>query len=255
MLAKVYRLCKIIATIWQFKLFNLFIDNIDKKPWIWLAKFIQKYQKPSINTRGDSLCLAFESLGPIFIKFGQMLSTRADMIPLDIAKSLSKLQDQVPPFDSNIAIKIIEKSLGKPVNELFLAFNPSPIASASMAQVHIATLNYTDPHTQENTRKKVAVKVLRPNMQPIIENDLSLMRILAYWLQKIFPDIKRLKPQEIIDEFDTYLHNELDLMIEASNGSQLARNMLQHSQTANLIMVPEIYFDLCSQNVLTMEWM
>jgi ubiquinone biosynthesis protein len=255
MLAKVQRICKIIATIWQFRLFNLFIDNINKKPWIWLAKLMNKYQKPTSYTRGQSICLAFENLGPIFIKFGQMLSTRADMIPLDIAKALSRLQDQVPPFSSDLAVKIVEKSLGKPINESFLTFNPNPIASASMAQVHIATIEFKDENSQELLRKKVAVKVLRPNMKPIIENDLALMRVLARWLQKIFPDIKRLKPQEIISEFDTYLHNELDLMIESSNGSQLARNMRKHAQTEDLILVPEIYFDWCSQNVLTMEWM
>ncbi len=255
MLAKIHRLCKIIATIWQFRLLNIFIDSVNKKPWVWVGKLVNKYQKSSIYNRGERLRLAFEQLGPIFIKFGQMLSTRADMIPLDIVKALSKLQDQVPPFESETAIQIIEKSLGKTINELFLTFNPIPIASASMAQVHIAVINYFDAKTQQNVRKKVAVKVLRPNMRPTIENDLSLMRILAYWIKKFLPDVKRLKPQEIINEFDIYLHNELDLMIEASNGSQLARNMRKHKKTENLIMVPEIYFDWCSQNVLTMEWM
>jgi ubiquinone biosynthesis protein len=255
MFARMYRFYKILATIWRFRLLNLVIDKIEAKPWVWLAKLFNTKSSQQINSRGDNLRLALEHLGPIFVKFGQMLSTRADMMPKDIIASLKLLQDQVPPFDSNIAIQIIEKSLHKNIQHIFSAFNPIPIASASMAQVHVGSLDIRNESTGNIENKKIAIKVLRPNMKPIIEHDLALLRNLAYWLQKIWPDVKRIKPQEIINEFDHYLHNELDLMIEAANASQLARNMQKYTQTKDIVMVPSIYFDYCSTHVLTMDWM
>ncbi len=256
MFARIYRFYKILATVWRFRLLSLVIDKIEAKPWVWLAKLCNpKLKQQQLNSRGDNLRLALENLGPIFVKFGQMLSTRADMLPKDIITSLKLLQDQVPPFDSNISIQIIEKSLHKNIQQLFSAFNPVPIASASMAQVHVGSLDVFNEETNSIETKKIAIKVLRPNMQPIIEHDLALLRNLAYWLQKIWPDVKRIKPQEIINEFDHYLHNELDLMIEAANASQLARNMLKYPQTKSIVMIPGIYFDYCSTQVLTMDWM
>jgi len=255
MFKRLYRLGKIISTIWQFRLYDLLGQKIEHKPYKWAFGLLKKYHKPTPLNRGEALRRALESLGPIFIKFGQVLSTRSDLVPIDIILALSNLQDNVPPFESKLAIEIIEKTLRKPINQLFNEFNPNPVASASMAQVHIGSINYLNPKTNEIEIKKAAVKVLRPNMQMTIETDLAIMRNLAYWIEKLWVDAKRLKPQEIINEFDIYLHNELDLMLEAANASQLARNMRQNSTTNPLILVPEIYFDYCSTQVLTMQWM
>lgn len=161
--------------------------------------------------RGQRLRQALERLGPIFVKFGQVLSTRRDLMPLDIADELAKLQDRVPPFDSAIAIANIEKSFRKPLAEIFISFDEKPIASASVAQVHFATIRDREGHIRE-----VAVKVLRPDMLPVIEKDLSLMHMMAGWVETLSTDGKRLKPREVVAEFDRHLHDELDLIREAS---------------------------------------
>src|SRR5687767_379994 len=188
MLQRFYRLCKIIAIIWQFRLFNLFETKITKPHWKYLVKLVNnKFSKRDSlpYNGGEALCNALENLGPIFIKFGQMLSTRSDMIPPDIAIALSRLQDNVPPFDSTLALQLIEKNLGKAIKNLFIEFNEVPIASASMAQVYLAKISVIDKATNTLSHKPVAVKVLRPNMLSIIEIDLSIMRALSFWLQKI----------------------------------------------------------------------
>lgn len=188
------------------------------------------------------LRLALESLGPIFVKLGQVLSTRPDLLPPEYALELAKLQDKVPPFDADLSRRQIEQSLGKPVHELFAAFETEPEASASIAQVHRARL-----HSGE----AVAVKVLRPNLTPVIEQDLALMRVGAWLLERLLPDGKRLKPRAVVAEFDKYLHDELDLLREAANASQLGRNF----QNSDMLIVPKVFYDYCSRDVLTMEWM
>ena len=192
--------------------------------------------------RGQRLREALERLGPIFVKFGQVLSTRRDLLPPDIADELAALQDRVPPFPSAVAVATIERAFGRKLEQVFASFEQVPVASASIAQVHFATLN---------DGREVAVKVLRPNMLPVIDKDLGLMRVMAGWVERLSADGKRLKPREVVAEFDKYLHDELDLIREAANAAQLRRNM----QDVGLVLIPEMYWDYCRPEVMVMERM
>ena len=162
------------------------------------------------------------------------------------AEELAKLQDQVPPFDGAVAQATIEQSLGRPVAQLFASFEHEPVASASIAQVHFAVIKDNQGVTRE-----VAVKVLRPGMLTVIDKDLSLMRMMAGWVDRLSADGKRLKPREVVAEFDKYLHDELDFMREASNAAQLRRNM----EGLNLVLIPEMIWDFCRDDVIVMERM
>ncbi|HEU4850794.1 MAG TPA: ubiquinone biosynthesis regulatory protein kinase UbiB, partial [Telluria sp.] len=192
--------------------------------------------------RGVRLRQALEDLGPIFVKFGQVLSTRRDLIPPDMADELAMLQDRVPPFPSDLAIAQVTQSLGAHPDLLFASFDREPVASASIAQVHFAVLK---------NGTEVAVKVLRPGMKQFIDEDVALMHDAADMLTRLWPDSRRLKPKEVVAEFDKYLHDELDLMREAANAAQLRRNFAG----SPLLMVPEMYWDYCSSSVITMERM
>ena len=183
---------------------------------------------------------ALEELGPVFIKFGQMLSTRRDLLPEDIADELAKLQDDVPPFPEQQSIAIIEKALGKPVTELFASFDATPMASASVAQVHGATL-----HSGE----KAVVKVVRPDIEPIIQQDMALMLTLARLVEKYLPDGRRLRPVAVVSDYKLVILDELDLGREAANACQLRRNFAD----SKLVYVPEVYWDYTARNVFTME--
>ena len=194
------------------------------------------------SPRGQRLREALERLGPIFVKFGQVLSTRRDLLPPDIADELARLQDRVPPFSSDVAVATIERAFGRKLDAVFRQFERVPVASASIAQVHFAELH---------DGREVAVKVLRPNMLPVIEKDLALMRMMAGWVEKMSADGKRLKPREVVAEFDKYLHDELDLVREASNAAQLRRNM----HDLNLVLIPEMHWEWCRSEVLVMERM
>lgn len=194
------------------------------------------------SPRGQRLREALECLGPIFVKFGQVLSTRRDLLPPDIADELARLQDRVPPFSSDVAVATIERAYGRKLEAVFRQFDRVPVASASIAQVHFAELH---------DGREVAVKVLRPNMLPVIEKDLALMRMMAGWVEKMSADGKRLKPREVVAEFDKYLHDELDLVREASNAAQLRRNM----HDLNLVLIPEMHWEWCRSEVLVMERM
>ncbi|MEN9560377.1 MAG: hypothetical protein RLZZ502_1588 [Pseudomonadota bacterium] len=196
-------------------------------------------------TRGQSLRLFLESLGPIFVKFGQVLSTRRDLIPTDIVDELALLQDRVPPFAYAQVRSQIAQAFGKNVDAVFTQFDEIPIASASVAQVHFGRI------VQGGRELEVAVKVLRPDILPIIEKDLALLRMLASWLARFSHDGKRLKPEEVVNEFDHYLHDELDLLREAANCSQLGRNF----KDSPLIRHPEVYWDFCRPTVMVMERM
>lgn len=236
---RIFRLIKISSVAFRFGL-DEFILNQGRlrflyKPIMWLT-FWRKLDKP----RGVRLRLALEALGPIFIKFGQMLSTRRDLLPMDLADELAKLQDQVPPFPSELAFATIEKVYGKPINEIFASFNAKPVASASVAQVHFAMLP---------DKTAVAVKILRPNIGKIIAHDIALMETGAAVAEALWPDGKRLKLKQVVSEFARHLDDELDLMREASNCSQLRRNFLNSA----VLLVPEVHWDYCRNNVMVMQ--
>lgn len=190
--------------------------------------------------RGVRIRRALEDLGPIFVKFGQILSTRQDLLPDDIAIELSKLQDQVPPFSGKHARSLIEKALHEPVATCFTEFDETPLASASIAQVHAARLT---------TGEDVVVKVLRPDIEPVIRRDVGLLRYIAGLAERYWRDGRRLRPCEIVNEFEKTIYDEMDLMREAANASQLARNFKDSPQ----LYVPEIYWPWCRRNVMVME--
>jgi ubiquinone biosynthesis protein len=202
-------------------------------PGVWL-------ERRRGGSRGERLRLALEELGPIFVKFGQAVSTRRDLLPPDIADELARLQDRVPPFDGRVARAGIEASYGRPVAEMFASFDETPLAAASIAQVHAARL----PGGAE-----VVVKVLRPGMRALIERDLEVLHALAGLAQRYWREGRRLRPGEIVDEYHRTVLDELDLMREAANASQLKRNFAG----SDLLYVPEIHWDYCRTDVLVME--
>ena len=217
-----------------------------QKPWLRVIARIVSVGRNLKAPRGQRLREALERLGPIFVKFGQVLSTRRDLLPVDIADELARLQDRVPPFDSAIAIATIERAFRRPVADIFVSFEREPVASASIAQVHFAVIK-----DRNGREREVAVKVLRPGMLPVIENDLSLMRMMAGWVESLSADGKRLKPREVVAEFDKYLHDELDLVREAANAAQLRRNMAG----LDLVLIPEMLWDFCHPEVMVMQRM
>lgn len=236
-----FRLIFIVFTLLRHGVDELVLSGFEHR-WLrtlaWVVTRGRKFDAP----RGERLRLALEALGPIFIKFGQVLSTRRDLVPHDIAAELALLQDRVPPIPAPLARKLIEGGLGRTIESVFSYFEADAVASASIAQVHRAVLK---------DGREVAVKVLRPGMLSIIEDDLALLHTLAGWVERLSADGKRLKPKEVVSEFDGYLHDELDLLREAANAAQLRRNM---SDLA-LILVPEMYWEFCSATVIVMEWM
>ena len=240
-MSRIFRGFFIIWTVLRFGLDELVLSSFEK-PWIRVLTRVVSVGRNLKAPRGERLRLALEKLGPIFVKFGQVMSTRRDLLAPDIADELARLQDRVPPFDSSVAIAMIEKAFGRPLSQIFATFEHTPIASASIAQVHFATL----PNGRE-----VAVKVLRPNMLPAIEKDLALMHMMAGWVEGASKDGKRLKPREVVGEFDKHLHDELDLLREAANAAQLRRNM----QGLDLVLIPEMVWDFCMPNVMVMQRM
>ncbi len=201
-------------------------------PSYWL----RKKDKPL----GARIRTCLEELGPVFVKFGQILSTRRDLLPDEIADELVKLQDQVPPFPGKKAKALIEAAYNQPIEEIFDDFEIQPLASASIAQVHTARLK---------TGEEIIIKVIRPEIEPIIKRDLDLMFFIASLAERFWKDGKRLRPLEIVSEFKTVIYDELDLIREAANASQLRRNF----ENNDLLYVPIIYWDLVKRNVMVME--
>ncbi len=233
------RLFKILWVCYKYRLDQCL--PIGTMPWyvrfLCLSFCLVKPPELSLSER---LASALEELGPLFVKFGQLLSTRPDLLSDDATNELAKLQDNVAPFDSERSVAIIEEALGAPVGHLFHTFDSIPMASASIAQVHAATLF---------DLREVVVKVVRPNIRKLIDKDLKLLKVGAWLIYRLHPDGKRLRPMEVVEEYHYTLINELDLKKEAANASQLRRNFI----TSDLLYVPEIYWPYCRKNVMVME--
>jgi ubiquinone biosynthesis protein len=240
-MSRITRLVKILRTVGRYRLDEL----LDADTLPATLRFSLRISPWRLNpvpdlSRGARLRKALEELGPVFIKFGQMLSTRRDLLPEDIADELAKLQDDVPPFPESQSVAIIEDALGKPVAELYANFEASPMASASVAQVHAARL-----HSGE----EVVVKVVRPDIEPVIRQDIALMFTLAKLVNRYAPDGKRLRPLEVVRDYELIILDELDLAREAANASQLRRNF----EDGKLVYVPQVYWDYTRREVFTME--
>jgi ubiquinone biosynthesis protein len=238
---KLLRLARILTVGLRFGLEEFFLGHERVRPLRWLVR-MTLFWRPLSAPRGIRLRRALEALGPIFVKFGQMLSTRRDLVPLDIADELAQLQDRVPPFPSDQAIATLEAAYKRPLAKVFAEFDATPVASASVAQVHFARLH-------DGTA--IAVKVLRPGIAPVIAHDVSLLHAAAGLVEKLFADGKRLRPREVVAEFEKHLEDELDLMREAANCSQLRRNF----KDSPLLLVPEVYWDYCDRNIMVMDRM
>jgi ubiquinone biosynthesis protein len=233
-----WRMCIIFSTLLRHTINRRTISKKHKsmRRLSWLNPFSYGYK----NNRGKAMRITLEKLGPIFIKFGQILSVRSDLLPPDIVQELEKLQDNTPPFDSQLAITTIEKSLKQPINTLFAQFDSTPIAAASVAQVHAATLN---------TGEEVIVKVIRPGIKKTIHQDLKLMHRAAKIIERCLSLGKLFKLDELVSEFEHTIIHELDLQREAANASLLKRNF----KNSKIMYVPTIYWDYCQPNVMVME--
>lgn len=241
-LSEVKRLYQITAVQLRYGLDELLpedprlkLPKAMRKSLFWLRN--EHPEKPL----GERLRLALQELGPVWIKFGQMMSTRRDLFPPHIADQLALLQDQVAPFDGRLAKQQMEKALGGPLETWFDDFDEVPLASASIAQVHTATL--------KETGKEVVLKVIRPDILPVIKADITLMYRMAGLLARVLPDARRLRPVEVVREYEKTLLDELNLMREAANGIQLRRNF----EDSHMLYVPEVYTDLSRENLLVME--
>ena len=236
-----FRLLKILSVSIRFGLDEFFLGH-ERVRGLRVVRNLLFFWRRLEAPRAVRLRQALEALGPIFVKFGQVLSTRRDLLPADIADELAKLQDRVPPFPAEQAMAILTRVYGRPVDAVFSAFERAPVASASVAQVHLARL----PDGTE-----VAVKVLRPGIGAVIAEDLALLDAGASLIELLWADGKRLRPHEVVGEFAKHLEVELDLLREASNASQLRRNF----EGSPLLLVPEVYWEYCSSEVMVMQRM
>jgi ubiquinone biosynthesis protein len=234
-LGRLIRLLRIFAIGLRFGLLE-FVPSHSK------VRLLRPFALRSREPRGQRLREALETLGPVYVKFGQVLSTRRDLVPLDIADELARLQDRVPPFQSDLAVAEIERAFGRRIQDVFATFEKQAVASASIAQVHLATLH---------DGREVAVKVLRPGVEAAVAKDLALLEAAAGMAERLWAEGRRLRPREVVAEFARHLDEELDLMVEAANASQLRRNF----ERSALLVVPEVHWDLCSQRVMVMERM
>ena len=234
------RLLHIYRTAVRFRLDELLRHNERAKLFRFLLRLPVTRRIADDASRGARLRMALESLGPIFIKFGQLLSTRQDLVPSDIADELALLQDQVPPFEGELATRLVEEALGAPVSKVFASFSTQPLASASVAQVHPAKL-----HTGES----VVVKVIRPGIADIISDDISLLHAIANLVHKRVKGARRLRLREVVRDYELVIFDELNLMLEAANTSQLKRNF----EYSDKLYVPTVYWDYCRENVMVIE--
>ncbi|MEE4638405.1 MAG: ubiquinone biosynthesis regulatory protein kinase UbiB [Wenzhouxiangella sp.] len=234
------RLVSIFMTLTRYRLDDL----LDEIPVFRLARYLRLLtgsRKPVANLpRGERIRLALQELGPIYVKFGQILSTRRDLLPPDIADELAGLQDAVAPFPSEQARTIIEQQLKKPISELFADFETEPLASASIAQVHGARLQ---------TGEAVVVKVVRPDIEAQIKRDLALLKSLGALVRRYHPEGDRIRPDDIVSEFGRVIHDELDMQSEAANASLIRRNFEDSAE----LYIPAIYWQLTASRVLVME--
>jgi ubiquinone biosynthesis protein len=240
-LAQFFRMLFISWVLLRHGLDDLILASHLFRPVRWVRYFLPWHWMPRRQVpRGERIRRALEDLGPIFVKFGQILSTRRDLLPDDIAVELARLQDQVPPFPDAVARRIIEQAFGQSVEQLFAQFEATPFASASIAQVHGAVLK---------NGKSVVVKVLRPNILRVIQRDISLLYVIAGNIERYWEPARRLRPTEVVQEFEKTILDELDLMREAANATQLRRNFAD----ATLLYVPEVYWEYTRKNVMVME--
>jgi ubiquinone biosynthesis protein len=235
-----FRLFHIIGVFIWYRL-DIFFVREETSNWLPRLLNLLFFWRHAPHQRAIRLRLALETLGPIFVKFGQMLSTRRDLLPPDVADELTKLQDRVPPFAFGQVRAILIEAFDAPLESTYAEFDPVPVASASVAQVHFATL-----HSGE----QVAVKVLRPGIAAIIHRDIALLRTLAWWVKKLSSEGRRLKPEEMVDEFARHTEHELDLTLEAAQCSQLGRNF-----SDKRLLVPAVYWDYSRKQVMTMQRM
>ena len=236
------RLFKTHQTLIRYQLDVFFVESNLLKPlrWVFLISPSLWFRKKTKLRKGERLRLALEDLGPLYVKFGQSLSTRPDLLPEDIASELSKLQDKVPPFSGEDAEQEIFNAFGKKPEEIFADFDKEAFASASIAQAHLATLQ---------SGEEVVVKILRPNIWEAIEKDMEILFLFARLLENYSDESKRLKPMEVVKDYQTSVMHELDLLREAANCSQIGRNW----EGSEIIKVPKIYKDYCKTNVLVQE--
>ncbi|MBT9611972.1 MAG: ubiquinone biosynthesis regulatory protein kinase UbiB [Burkholderiales bacterium] len=238
---RIFRLLKILYIAALYGLDEFFLAHARLK-WLRTTVKIAFFWRRLPEPRAVRLRKALERLGPIFVKFGQVLSTRRDLLPFDLADELAKLQDQVPPFSADLVIATLNRVYGQRYDDVFPEFDLVPVASASVAQVHFARL----PDGRE-----AAVKILRPGILPVIEHDIALLEVGAGLIERLFEDGQRLRPREVVAEFAKHLHYELDLMREAANASQLRRNFVDE----RLLLVPEVFWDFCDREVMVMQRM
>ena len=234
------RALRIVRVLLKHRL-DALLEGTTFDKWLWLLRpFTPAATAEEDFPRGKRLRLALQELGPIFVKFGQVLSTRRDLLPPDVADELNLLRDQVAPFDGQLARKEVERCLEKPISELFASFDATPLASASIAQVHAATLH---------DGRDVVVKVLRPNVREQIEADIGLLRALAGLADRHHPAAEKIRPQQVVSEIENTLYAELDLQREGANASLMRRLWLDSDD----LYVPEVHWALTGESVLTME--
>ena len=239
---RILRLFKIIYVVFAYGLEEFLIPS--RLGWLRTLLRGLLFFRPLRRSRGERLRLAFERLGPIFVKFGQLLSVRPDLIPADIIAELSKLQDRVPPFSGEQVIAALNAAYEQDYQTIFSEFNLTPVASASIAQVHFAIIG-----SGKEAGREAAVKIVRPDIEQAIKKDVSLLYVLAALVEKLYRDGRRLRPRVVVADFERTILDELDMIREGANGSQLKRNFAD----GRLLYVPEIYWDYCRGKVLVLE--